>query len=296
MGKRFTAVVVACVATATISIPSVTGTSSAAAAANSILYPAGDFDGDGLNDVVEADYTSSPSSITARKGTDGTVLWRVTPPVAIGATPMTGANGKAVVLASISQSVYPPPLANNYTNATASVLTLLGSDGTQRWSRPGPVGISEPRRDWTDTVYPLVTVLEPRGSHGSDLVLTSCVNDTTSVIEVVDGTTGMTTGREVVTPFVLARIIVLPDLTSDGAGEFALVGPSGSIGVRDGITGKHVWGASVGFDNPVLAVVGDTSGDGVSDIGVYHRNYYGPGAVVLLQPCERSDALGGGGA
>lgn len=286
MGKRVHRfVVTAVVAAVLVAMPSAVRDQGAWAASSSVLYPAGDFDGDGLNDVVEGDYVSSPPSIAARRGTDGAVLWRVTTQTGLGAIPMIGAGGKGAVLAQISvaASSYLPG-TSIYNSAT--VLTLLGSDGKPRWTRPGPATVNEPHADRTDTIYGGVTVLKPRGVHGSDLVLTTRVTDTRSIVEVVDGTTGLTSGQVVVTNFGFKDVVPLPDLTGDGAGDFALVGPAGDVAMHDGVTAQLRWRAIASSNYPAIVLVGDTSGDGVPDLGVQHGPYGDPndfsvGANVL---------------
>lgn len=273
------------------------------------LFPAGDLDADGDDDVVAL--SSAPAAtpggprvqtVEARRGSDGTVLFRRDVPSAAGLVPVparTGAAGQAGVLlvgyeqfvagGSFNGSPGETPLGfGDVGVGVALEVVSLAGDGTVRWSRRYADGLFA----YNGTTLAVVRSLPILGglltAPGSPTDVLVQVYDRapedagnqadTLTTVVLDGAGGVESGRTVTdVSGARARVRAAPDLDGDGSDDY-LVAVNGAndevpdvITARRATTGAVLWSVpadGLSPDDFTAAALRDATGDGRSELAL----------------------------
>lgn len=278
-------------------------------------HPAGDFDGDGLDDVlgtalveVTDEYGGSTFDGTmrlrARRGVDGLPLWSRTMNVFDSdlATANLGPEGRGgLLLARYAQAA-----SGNAGNTERFDVELeaVGGDGATLWTREMTTTVTSHGNVVTiENVPGGATMLDAVGGPADDLVALSydttvvngMVQHTRTVATVIDGTTGATTATTVDPTLGLLDsggdpwLLAVDDVTGDDLEDFAFVtlqdGGTASVSLYGGEGAGLQWRRSglqaAGY--PYLFTVGDMTQDGVDELALYSDDYgWGRGWTSIL--------------
>lgn len=282
------------------------------------VLAAGDLDGDGRPDtvsfergaaVLETDYFllgELPATMTARRGSDGTVLWRseveafeIFPeiiPLPLGADGAAGVlmvDGPSGTLADTGgwSARVGPAAVGALAGEKSLQLTAFGGDGAQLWRKefgPGAVGLAgvsavDPVAGGAGVVsgYPrFMGTFDATPSSARD-VLVTMVDRVDAVVPVaasmkalvVDGADGETVTEVDVVATDRTEAYPVADLDGDGREDIVFVHASatGVVQAASSANGETIWtsapGTAAAYAEP--ATLGDITGDGTADIALY---------------------------
>ena len=249
------------------------------------LHVAGDFDGDGLADVIRQwDQGNRGMRVEARKGTDGTLLWTkfVEQPLASSATSFTqtwrygyafpgkvrsGENGVVVAQYGSFQNRGSPLVS-----ASATKLTAIAASGAVVWERtflPPALAIAVP----AGGLYVPVTSGNVWMMGLSDAVggladdpLVRITTGASVEYAALDGASGDVAWRAPVVPVTgdFSDSETTSDLSGDGRPDFFHATKHGSYSAHNGANGLLLWSANLAVAYG-LDPLGDVTGDGVVD-------------------------------
>lgn len=266
------------------------------------LEPAGDFDGDGKDDLLGTSvaFDEDLLSVSGRRGTDGKRLWRASMswletagvvPVPVGADGGAGMVAVRLPYGSDILARGPAPAG-----AYDLPLELEAYDGTGRsaWTHTVAGTLVYTDTDWAVTDLPFSVRFADVASGPAREAVVFTV-DAVSAGEsflitrvgarVVDGATGRIAGvaayplRDPASSDV--HINTVPDATGDGLDDLAFVeqvyeGTDASLTLASGVDGLPRWtarGLPYG-DLPTFERVGDATGDGLPEVALNQVEYF----------------------
>lgn len=254
-------------------------TANAAAPAPVTFSPGGDFDGDGLGDVLAYRF-GEPPRVEARRGMDGAVLWShaLDPD-----TPTWPWYGRPYA-ARVGVGAQPGAFIVTHTRAAnpgGVDVAALGRNGQTVWKRDrvglinrvAPDGVTPPNHPYKEKVADLV------GNAADDLVVASRTRDQlqigagarryTLVVTVLNGANGNTAYERTFATRGYGYIWFVPDVSGDGKLDFLLIDDTQMRGYS-GATGAPLFSRPDGnpyaqFSAPQVVPAGDVTGDGRID-------------------------------
>ncbi len=245
--------------------------------------PAGDFDGDRVDDVVEVETSESgnvpASTVRARRGLDGKPLWDKTFTGWAYAIPARlGPDGRDGVIALVYTEIgADAPLPAVYVGAFAITVDLIGLDhaGQQLWSQKytGVVAYAFPAGLGGVTLPVVIEVYDAAPGKAEDVLVLEenfeyavVTFATENTLVLVNGDTGAQT--PVGAPAANAWPYPVPDMSGDQLGDIVWVSPE-LMSAHRVVDGVPLWVSRLPVDDwSWVSAVGDVTGDDLGDLAV----------------------------
>lgn len=245
------------------------------------LVPAGDFDGDGKNDVLEIGSDSGAGFVTARRGSDGSQLWTSFYEMDFGVVIPAELSSAAAYLVAAYRVTRSRILFFGTDDWVLSLdLSAVDRGGTILWTRT-----YEGKSLGNEYLFPYVGgIANFKGSESTDVLVAierivwadESVDESELSLEVLDGDTG-TSGTALILDQKNATITVggFADLELDGLSEYLiLISPDQdetftlpTLQAHRGTDSTLIWNRQVGTNSTAIPyIVSDFTGDSSPDL------------------------------
>ncbi len=239
------------------------------------IKPVGDLDGDGRSDVV-AHQVGRATTLVARRGVNGSVLWRRTYESAIPFAVALGPNSNGVLVISNIKGVcwltWTHECMAGDLNAGRRI-EVLDSRGTRLWS----LELWRRESDGSSTeLYRPIAIDQFASRDGSEILMHRLVNESTgprsvlaSSIEVRSVATGAIISSPVTNAFDGTTLAAAGDLSGDGFIDYATISTDQSysfLNAFSGADGRLMWRGPLSFERGSIVPAGDLTGDGTADL------------------------------
>ena len=254
------------------------------------LTPAGDFDGDGRNDVLVSRWTLTPDGeqldVEARRGSDGTSLWSTSAPgLAFVRPAKVGADGRAGALLVSYAWEGAGLLLAGVDRPTTTVVGLDGQAGEPEWTATFDGTIVDHAAGYAVSgVVSSLDTLDAVGGPATDVVVgqvdvTSAPgyfagSVTATVVDGADGAVATTASQDYDDAEIEPVVAPAGDLDADGGQDLLVLLPrygdpdAGWVSAFSGDSGQPLWQADGVQLDPwaIVSVAGDVTGDGSHEV------------------------------